>query len=494
MLRQPAQYLYVAALAVVAVLAWLLYAPQFNMWYGSDQAVHVLMANDFRWPQDLYYWGQNRLGSLVPMLGYALHWLGIPTIWAVGLAKFALLLLGYLLAASFVRNRAVKVVLAICWFFGQANYPHWQHLGHPYAEHATLILATIWLVQHSGRLQKPWVPALAMLCLTLSYWISELTLAALPAIALLWLNAHRHASNGTWLGGVKNLLRGLITFQAALTLLAAGVGIAFIAVAKSHAHTINDYGTLLASADQVAAMFAALWKASVQWLSFSRENPVLSVAMWVALGLIPLAALRIKTLLRSEHLLAPAAGLLLAGSAGAIAIAYWPNAFGPGLHYYTALLPWAWWLMALWVDAERNMFKRLAMGGFAVVALLGAGSGYWMKYVQLQRDAPYQAVKDIRKLGKAYLIGNYWNAYLLASVNPDELYATARQYSTVRRKAQAHWIASQPEVYLVADSWLDEWPKEIEQFGHVLTKEGEPFELAGCRICLYSSRPNVMVD
>jgi hypothetical protein len=58
--------LYLLVVITIGTASYMLNGPEFSAWYGSDQAIQVLMANDFSWPRDLYYWRQNRLGSIVP--------------------------------------------------------------------------------------------------------------------------------------------------------------------------------------------------------------------------------------------------------------------------------------------------------------------------------------------------------------------------------------------------------------------------------------------
>lgn len=53
---------------------------RFSLWHfkglNSDHAIHILMAESFDYTKDWYYWGQNRLGSFIPMLGAIFIYLG----------------------------------------------------------------------------------------------------------------------------------------------------------------------------------------------------------------------------------------------------------------------------------------------------------------------------------------------------------------------------------------------------------------------------------
>ena len=46
---------------------------------SSDHAIHILMADGFSFPHDLYYWGQDRLGSIIPIVGWFFYQFGVLT-------------------------------------------------------------------------------------------------------------------------------------------------------------------------------------------------------------------------------------------------------------------------------------------------------------------------------------------------------------------------------------------------------------------------------
>lgn len=62
------KYYFLLCSISIAIVSFFLFAPIYSNGYSSDNAIHVLMAYDFEFPTDLYYWGQDRLGSLIPML------------------------------------------------------------------------------------------------------------------------------------------------------------------------------------------------------------------------------------------------------------------------------------------------------------------------------------------------------------------------------------------------------------------------------------------
>ena len=483
-------YLFAAFVLVVAVASYFLNGPQFSVSYSSDQAVHVLMANDFRWPQDLYYWRQNRLGSIVPMVGYALHSIGLSTVTATGLAKYAFLLLGLLAGSSFLRSWWLRGVLALAWFYHLPNFHNWTALGHPYAECTALALSGFALTQHFFA-RKAWYSAAgAALCWMLALWVSELTIALLPAL-LLQLGWHWKAEASKQSQSLMaHLLSRLQTKVAVWVLLAIVAGGWLVLHAKAHARSIDAYSALFASPAQIAEMLERLAGDGWEVLAFQRNNALLSITAWLMMAHV-VALPKLFQWINTPKQPAPWIWLLAAGALfGAVVVASWSNAFGPGLHYYTAVFPFAWLAGLCWIEQlETKQLQRVFAISTSTTALVMVVAGYVHQGQYWSDESPYAMATEVQQLGKTNIVANYWDAYVLASAAPDSITATARQGHTVRREAQAFELVRQPEVYLVRDLWMDSYPDSVRQFGALLVKDGEEFELANCNFCRYRYVP-----
>ncbi|HXC05066.1 MAG TPA: hypothetical protein VNZ86_09975, partial [Bacteroidia bacterium] len=57
-------------LLVLTLVSFWILSPWKSPFLNSDNAVHILMTYDCQLPEDLYFWGQDRLGSLIPLLGH----------------------------------------------------------------------------------------------------------------------------------------------------------------------------------------------------------------------------------------------------------------------------------------------------------------------------------------------------------------------------------------------------------------------------------------
>ncbi len=99
-----------------------IYFPLLN----SDMAVNVLMSQSFNLPGDFYFWGQDRAGSLIPLLAnFLVEAYKFPPVLAVSVIHYLILIAGFFALASFFRNRNLKLILALIWFF-----PSWHFLDH----------------------------------------------------------------------------------------------------------------------------------------------------------------------------------------------------------------------------------------------------------------------------------------------------------------------------------------------------------------------------
>lgn len=162
---------------IVSFQAFALYRiPAFN----SDHAVHVLMAQDLKLPDDLYYWGQNRLGSLLPILSYfGVKILSLSPIVAVSYVHYLLLLIGFFSFCSILSNNFSRLTLALVWFLPAVTFTSTIEAVQPYTpQFATIGCALAFL--HQFNIYKSnifWKRGLliigSLISLCLSLWISE---------------------------------------------------------------------------------------------------------------------------------------------------------------------------------------------------------------------------------------------------------------------------------------------------------------------------------
>ena len=72
------------------------------------------MVHYFKLPGDFYFWGQDRLGSLIPLLGQIPNKLfGLTPILSESLTHYAILFLGFLAFSTFIRSNYYKIIFGV---------------------------------------------------------------------------------------------------------------------------------------------------------------------------------------------------------------------------------------------------------------------------------------------------------------------------------------------------------------------------------------------
>jgi len=103
--------------AAILLLSFFLYAARFYPLLNSDDALNILMTYYYKLPRDFYCWGQDRGGTLIPLLGQLFYQgFGLTPVLSVSLAGYLLLLAGYAGFASLMKKDSTKLLLAVAWF------------------------------------------------------------------------------------------------------------------------------------------------------------------------------------------------------------------------------------------------------------------------------------------------------------------------------------------------------------------------------------------
>jgi hypothetical protein len=160
--------------------------------FDGDHAIQIMMAKYFRWESsDFYYWGQNRLGSLVPLLLILpIKVLKLPALASAVVCASAFYASTLLLLFANARGTAEKAAALFGFLLLPIGaYEFLLYTGHPYGPAMALTLAAFTLVFRS-------VPSrtqlfLAGCALSVSFWVSEATLAGIASLCCLMFQRRR---------------------------------------------------------------------------------------------------------------------------------------------------------------------------------------------------------------------------------------------------------------------------------------------------------------
>ncbi len=469
--------------------------------FDSDQAVHVLMAYDLRLPEDLYYWGQSRLGSLLPIVS---HWLlkvsPLTPIEAVSCAQYFFLIVGFLCFVSLFRKMISKVVFTLIWFLPPDPFMALVKVAHPPAPQFALLgtaliftnqLATI---SETQTVKKIVFSLIITSSLMLSVWVSDLSI--IPAIvAGLFFSAflQRHQKmERLFSQGAKNLKLSRFNLIYSCVFWTFLFWSTFLAYAKFNASKEDvNYGLLgVNSLDIILQISHSIVAAISNTLLFQVDSLFLSLYGVACLALIS-ALIRHGFRIRQDtdftsHLrwipffLTSALGTFLL-----LLMSRWTYIQGTPPRYFIGIYIFCW-LSALLVFDNLDLTNFTSQTAFnrvstllVLTALLGSLSLPSYVFAVQKPQSRLSMLQPLASLGRVGFIGDYWTSYLMCIVAPDRLSCTPHDQDFARCPRCVKSVLKSPTINLGGRDWLDSFPEEIEQFGQRLRKQKPTQKIAG---------------
>jgi hypothetical protein len=496
---------------------------------NSDHAIHVLMTQDLVLPNDLYYWGQDRLGSIVPILAHGImRVFSLSPVVAVSISQYFFLLLGFFAFASLIKNIGLRVVFALVWFLPLVAMTELLRISQPYGPQMAFVG---WAVVFAQRLSesaplKPSTRQGLIAAVTLSWftsiWISDFSvlLAVIFAAVVLFSTYRQTASNPDLKGLARfNLTRLDLLNVGSLSLLS----IAFILLAKSSAYSRRSYETFN-SLSQTLAVVSSLWNSAFQTLTF-RSNPALSPLEHVnfagaihaiLVGVMVIYVSRIVWSLRRAATSSRWTVFFLISGIVSLAVLPWIHwIYNDGivnLRYFTVVYVCFWAAAILFADGLwRSGFQISGLKDATVkqLGILLIGTALFASWTLPDRvfelkqpPSTIEKLQPLVSLGRVGFIGEYWASYTLCSVNPAQLTCISKDNrgkspcppTLVKRPIRKNGtrcircipkVLAADTIYLVKEKWLSAFPPEIEQYRRCLTQVGEPRKVGEYTIAPY---------
>lgn len=522
------QWLWAIALCtLIAILSGLNFSAYYSPSLNSDQAIHVLMAEDLQLPADFYYWGQDRLGSLEPILAHGLlTLLPLRPVVAISIVQYAILIAGFWMFARFFKQPLISIILALVWFLPLDSFVELVLPAHPYRAQFLMVGAALLLGRQlltksrpGEALNQPLTLAAIALCAFLAIWISDfsaLIFFCLAVVLVLIRLGDRPASADQTDDQTASQTANQTFWQrmglSRLDLLALGltslVGIGFIAFAKSQVMRRNEnYGTL-SSPDQIWAAATHLAIAAWETLTF-QHGPLLGVHAVLVLGSV-----------------ATMGYLWMKGRSHALRLSPWFSYF-----LAAAVLSFAALLCLAWVYHNRVSLRYFVpvylLLWLAALSFLQSLSGPWFRRLGLlllgtalvssltlpnvlsfkRPPSTIARLQPLQTLAPAAFIAQPGGPYLFCAVDPANLDCTPAsvnwkaacdadsplsksqerltRISRPRCPRCTRRALAAPTIYAVKGKWLeavsaadDPFPREMQQFGLCLVKVGEPIQVS----------------
>jgi hypothetical protein len=451
----------------------------------------ILILHDYDLPYDLYFWKQDRFGTLIPMLGqFFFKCLNLSAVTSESIAHYLLLIVGYIGLSSLFRTRTAKLAFALVWFLPPLRML--DILRFNFGIQYSLIGISILLMNKiTGRtsvsyeLKHHLFAMLVVITLGMSIWMSDLS--AITVFLLLsiqfFFTAKRKLPD-------RNTLADPAFYYFICGVAAAAC---FILYAKNNTTQVAGYENIN-GIKEISGSVRMFFDSIFELLAFRSGDPLTGIYSWCCIiiaGAIIYKRKSIKIqdkkwlLFFATDAVAVFSVLMLAG---------WVFENGVARRYFVPVYISSWMIFFLIFENIQNAgFKKIA-GIFILVTLLigGLGTLYTFRYIGPRTLEPrIQVSAQLKSLGNIGIIADYWNSYINSCPDPDQIIATPYEASaTVKNERMAMEVFKQKSIYVIRDMWMASFPDTLFQFKHVLIRDGNEFFLADSYICKYRDVTN----
>lgn len=476
--------IFYALIGVIILSSFFLFSTAFYPLVNSDMAVNVLIADSFSLPHDIYWWGQDRLGSFIPLISQPFIWLGISPIMAVSICNYLVITAGFIGFSKLFKQKRTIFLFALLWFFPYQRFIDINvfPLGLSYG---LLGFSLLFLLKINYRESLRTKANLKNVILTAVIWFMAVWISDLMYITLLTFGIAMVLR--FYLQKDKTInVRGI--FQAYGVTMALIIGIVF--VLKQFSPSVTEQFATLNNLPELAEAIRQVIGGIGHILLFKDELFV-SIGGW-ALLVFFLVALGLLIYFWKERIkfkgfwllffLADFTGIMLV-----ILLSHWVLLNHMGYWYFVA--PYISAVIFVLLSFEKAglldgfYFYSLALLGTFMIGISPISKIY-VEAEEYRSMASY--VEELDELGEIGIIGDFWSSYLFSMVHPDKVKSTPHQDSDIKNPNRIGDVLSQPKIILVKKNWLEEFPEEIEQFSFQLKKKGEPFFLANTDMCEYA--------
>ncbi|MCF8297621.1 MAG: hypothetical protein K9J13_08785 [Saprospiraceae bacterium] len=480
---------YYVILVGIIIFSFFNFSARFYPLLNSDYAVNILMAYKLNLPSDFYYWGQDRGGSLLPILVKILYKItSISPIICASIVHYIILIFGYFALLAFFEKRNTKLLLALVWFF-----PSWYYapgfLQNFFGLQFSLMTMGLFCLKRMMDVDRNFSKGLflifALLIQVISLWVSDLSIVSIGLImgfaAILFVRNNNKP--------FRALLQSFNLISIGLLIVFSVLAYIFISYAKAHATVVPMYAHLFNNAEEIGITIKVILKTLGNVFLFRAECYVVSIYAYLLVLGIPTAILLSKKSDTSKSkakytafyffLIFAVMNLIVA------IISHWVFLNDVGRRYFVITYMSFAVAALLYFDLSTAKFKVLRMIILFVIVLSGSFSSIRYFYIPKRISPAYNSIKEFDKLGKAGIIADYWNSYINACVSPDLIVATPHDKSDVRNGYLIDEVLNQPKLYILKVYWMDNYPDTLVQFNRTLIKKGQEFPIAGMDACEY---------
>jgi len=469
---------------LIILLSFFTFSENFYPLLNSDMAVNILMTVSFSLPHDIYFWGQDRAGNLIPMIGHCLYMLtGWKPVILVSIVHYLILIAGFWALTRFVKTGYGRMVLALVWFFPPLHFLDFLLLV--YGVQASCVLLSLNFLDRARCVHDKWkgLAWLSAACMMfiITIWVSELAVVSILTLLITGTMYYRAARKAA---ARPVSLRGNLTIVFCIVFWAAA-GYLFLHYAKMVSLPVKYYN--VSSPADVTSFLTNLnivLDSVFRVFVFSSESSIESVFAWM----IFLSLLFLVFSKKQGHRTRP--GIIdnpwfyfflteTILTLITVLTSSWVAANGAGRRYFTTFYMSAFISLVLWLEnLSAGRWKNQLLFAFAFTVIIGSVSGSLKYYYPEVKPSRIRVISALRYMGNIGIIAEYWNAYLSASPDPAHIKATPHDKEYVRNFELAREVMEQPRIYIIREGMFRSFPDTVMQFGRTLKKKGPSFHLA----------------
>ena len=471
------------------MVSFFLYSSRFYPLLGSDDALNILMAHYFKFPHDIYCWGQDRGGALIPLISQLfIKLFHLSALNAVSFSNYLILAIGYIGFSSLFKTYYGKLIFAVVWFLPFQRFVELLRysIGAEYALIGFVIFLICQLDKKAtfNNLKSHLLHAAVVILLILAVWVSDLAIISI-GILLFTLLVFNYLEN-----------KKLVINRLHLTYVIAGTVACFMLInfLKTFSVTKTAHYVSVNNFEQINLGMMMLKKSFFDVLFFKTHEPLIAAYIYaLVLFLIFFIIFIIKKkvfLLLFSNKWVSFFMLDFLAIFGAIMLSSWVLGNGMGRWYFVgSYISFSMAVILAVEHFERHQYNmKVFKTALTIIVFIGALSPiYAMKYINPKTLKPEADVaREFEQLGNIGIIAEYWNAYINSVTNPDMIKATPHDKTwPVRSTELIDEVFKQKDIYIIKDMWLDHYPDTLQQYGRMLIKNGTPFNLANCNVCKY---------
>ena len=482
-------FLYLIPLLLVILFSFFTFSEAYYPLLNSDSALNILMAHSYNLPHDIYCWGQDRGGTLIPMIAYFfIKIFKIHAYWSCSLAHYLVLVSGYIAIALMLRSKLARIALAVVWFLPPFLMIDFT-LG-PFSTQYSVLAVAFYLInkifytERKNKISQSFYLCLICFVLFISIWVSDLS--ALTIFILIIFVMFYNTSKGNI--ALKKIISSKELLISVLFILITFI---FIYYTKAHAEKTTTYS------EKMLNSISDIWKSVIifsitifKMISFRSKEPSMSIYLYsVLLSIFVLIFFTKKSKNNNVDqyefnwalffLINAVLSFLL------LIFSHWVFLNGVNRRYFSVVFV-SLWLAFLFYADKRNFFSnKLFLTTLILTLCCSVISGVFSFYYPVKMKPAIEVSAELKPLGKIGIIGEYWNSYINSCPDPDNIKTTPNDKETYRNQKMIDDVFSQPALYIIKDMWMKTFPDTIEQFGYVLHKKGEQFFIANSYICQY---------